>query len=139
MRRERFDLKKYFIQFFNSVENAAIPVRLLSANACLPVRSTDESAGMDMFAPTSGVVAAGCTTLVPLDISMHIPEGYYGQLSSRSGLALYHNVHVCAGVIDSDYRGNIGVLLINHNDVDYHFSVGDRIAQRTIIFPYAME
>jgi dUTP pyrophosphatase len=64
-----------------------------------------------------------------LGIALKIPNGYYGRIASRSGLALYHNIHVIGGVIDADYTGNIGVILLNCSSVIYDITEGDRIAQ----------
>jgi len=68
--------------------------------------------------------------LVKTNISISIPEGYYGRIAPRSGLAYKNGIDVLAGVIDSDYRGDIGVILFNsdHN-LDFPVNVGDRIAQ----------
>jgi len=68
--------------------------------------------------------------LVKTNISISIPEGYYGRIAPRSGLAYKNGIDVLAGVIDSDYRGDIGVILFNtdHN-LDFEVNVGDRIAQ----------
>lgn len=73
--------------------------------------------------------------LIATGLFMEIPDGYYLQLKSRSGLAKERNLHVTAGVIDSDYRGQIHVLLINHSKEKQVIESGDRIAQG-IIIPY---
>lgn len=80
--------------------------------------------------------------LVPTDISMAIPEGTYGRISSKSGLSLHHGIEVGAGVIDSDFRGHIQVLMYNHSDQDYTVHEGDKIAQmifHSIITPDLVE
>jgi len=73
--------------------------------------------------------------LIATGLFMEIPDGYYLQLKSRSGLAKERNLHVTAGVVDSDYRGQIHVLLINHSKEKQVIESGDRIAQG-IIIPY---
>jgi len=60
---------------------------------------------------------------------MKIPFGYYGRIASRSGISIRHNISVNAGVIDSDYRGNIGICLVNHSNQDFNITAGDRCAQ----------
>ena len=60
---------------------------------------------------------------------MELPRGCYGRIAARSGMALFHHISVGAGVIDEDYRGNIGVLLFNHWDTPFVINRGDRIAQ----------
>lgn len=67
--------------------------------------------------------------LVKTDLSMALPDGCYGRIAPRSGLAWHHGIHVGAGVIDADYRGNVGVLLFNLSDADVVVHVGDRVAQ----------
>lgn len=67
--------------------------------------------------------------LIPTDISMAIPSGYYGRVAPRSGLAVKHFIDVGAGVIDEDYRGPLGVVLFNHSQNDFAVKKGDRIAQ----------
>lgn len=75
---------------------------------------------------------AGGRGLVPLDLSVRLPEGTYGRIAPRSGLAWKKGVMVGAGVIDRDYEGNVSVLLFNHGTEDLCVSVGDRIAQLII-------
>ncbi|XP_010129383.1 PREDICTED: deoxyuridine 5'-triphosphate nucleotidohydrolase-like, partial [Buceros rhinoceros silvestris] len=62
-------------------------------------------------------------------LSIEWPEGTYGQIAARSGLALHHSIDVGAGVLDPDYRGEIKVLLINNGEVPFAYNKGDRIAQ----------
>jgi dUTP pyrophosphatase len=60
---------------------------------------------------------------------MQLPEGFYGRIAPRSGLALAHHIHICGGVIDQDYRGNIGVIIYKHSEILFLVFQGDRIAQ----------
>lgn len=103
------------------------------SNNKLPVCETSGSAGMDLLANTNGPI-----TLKPMQrlviktgLHMSIPEGYEAQIRSRSGLAIKHGIVVlnAPGTIDSDYRGDIGVIIINLGDEDYTVNHGDRIAQ----------
>lgn len=63
------------------------------------------------------------------DLQIEVPEGCYGRIAPRSKLAYKHGIHVGAGVIDSDYRGNVGILLLNSGSQDFFVNEGDRIAQ----------
>lgn len=63
------------------------------------------------------------------DIQVQVPEGSYGRVAPRSGLAVKNFIDVGAGVVDEDYRGNLGVVLFNHSDLDFEVKKGDRIAQ----------
>lgn len=67
--------------------------------------------------------------LVDTDISIAVPEGTYGRVAPRSGLAVKHGIDTGAGVIDADYRGPVKVLLFNLSETDFEVQVGDRIAQ----------
>ena len=106
-----------------------LKIKLLSENAKQPTLGTPGSAGHDLYSPCESVVPARGKKLIMLDISMAIPDGYYGQIHPRSGTAVRNSIETGAGVIDSDYRNNCGVLLYNHGDEDFKVSKGDRIAQ----------
>ncbi|OXA45955.1 Deoxyuridine 5'-triphosphate nucleotidohydrolase [Folsomia candida] len=67
--------------------------------------------------------------MVKTDIQIKLPSGYYGRVAPRSGLALKNKLDVGAGVIDEDYRGNVGVILFNFGDADFEINEGDRVAQ----------
>jgi len=102
----------------------------------LPHYASAHAAGMDLRAAIGEdiVLAPGEHTLVPTGFCMALPEGYEAQVRPRSGLALKHGVTVLnsPGTIDADYRGEIGVILINHGRVPFHIQRGDRIAQMVI-------
>lgn len=80
--------------------------------------------------------------LVKTDLQVMIPEGCYGRVAPRSGLAVKNFIDVGAGVVDSDYRGNLGVVLFNFSDQDFQVKKGDRVAQlicEKIEFPELVE
>ena len=104
-------------------------ITLLSSDAKLPTRATVGSAGYDLYSPDSGTIQPMERLLIPLHISIQLPVGTYGQIAPRSGLALKYGIQVGAGVIDEDYRGNVGVLLFNVSDKPFEFKKGDRVAQ----------
>ena len=103
--------------------------RKLSDHALIPTRGSDGAAGYDLYAAYDGVVASGGRALIKTDIAIALPPGCYGRVAPRSGLAWKYGLDVGAGVIDPDYRGNVGVVLFNLSDVAYHVKKGDRIAQ----------
>ena len=113
-----------------------LKVARLSLHAHVPSRASVGSAGLDLVSPVSGTVLPMQRLLVPLDIIVQLPPGTYGHILPRSGLALKHGIHIGAGVIDEDYRGNVGVLLWNLSDTPFSFKRGDRIAQ-LVVKPYA--
>lgn len=106
-------------------------------NAKLPYTATAGSAGADLFACTDSpvTVGAGERALIPTGIAVEIPAGFGGFVFPRSSVASKHGVSLanCVGVIDSDYRGEISVPVINHGDKDYTINPGDRIAQMVIM------
>jgi len=105
-------------------------VKKLSYDARLPTRGSDRSVGYDLYSSVDAVVP--CQTgnvLVGTGLAISIPDGLYGRVAPRSGLAVKHCIDVGAGVIDPDYTGEIKVVLFNHGDKDFEVKKGDRIAQ----------
>ena len=112
-----------------------IPI-INQSNNDLPAFATPSSAGMDLraFLVSNIVIAPGERALVPTGLHMALPVGYEAQVRPRSGLAYKHGVTVLnsPGTIDADYRGDVGVILINHGDSDFVVQSGDRIAQLVV-------
>lgn len=102
----------------------------------LPRYMTEHSAGMDLFADVESevVLQPGERRLIPTGIALAIPPGYEGQVRPRSGLALREGVSLVntPGTIDADYRGEVGVLLINLGQEPFRLKRGDRVAQLII-------
>ena len=97
----------------------------------LPVYATEGAAGMDVVAAEDVTIAPGARHAVATGLAMAIPAGYEIQVRPRSGLALKHGITVpnTPGTIDSDYRGELKVILINHGSEDFAIRRGDRVAQ----------
>ncbi|XP_028110266.1 uncharacterized protein LOC114308793 [Camellia sinensis] len=98
----------------------------------MPSRATDGAVGYDLSSITKMLIQPQDRCLVPTGIALQIPYGMYGRIAPRSGLALEHGIHVGAGVIDPDYRGEVKVLLYNFDKKLFQIQPGQRIAQ--IIF-----
>jgi dUTP pyrophosphatase len=104
----------------------------------LPTYQTAHAAGLDLLAAVPDdaplVLAPGRHALVPTGLAVALPSGFEAQVRPRSGLAAKHGVTVlnAPGTVDADYRGEIGVLLINHGDSPFTIRRGDRIAQMVI-------
>lgn len=126
-----------------------LPIQKLKPNAVLPRYATPGSAGLDLCACLDAPLtlerhAAGAEqgrwncAKVPTGLAMAIPEGYVGLIFARSGLATKHGLTPanCVGVIDSDYRGEIVVALVNLGAEDYVIQPGERVAQLVIV-PFA--
>ncbi len=97
----------------------------------LPVYATDGAAGMDAVSAEDVTIAPGARHAVATGLAMAIPQGFEIQVRPRSGLALKHGITVpnTPGTIDSDYRGELKVILINHGSADFEIRRGDRVAQ----------
>lgn len=106
----------------------------------MPEYATSGSAGMDIHAMLAEAVTLhpGERRLIPTGLKIELPEGFEAQIRPRSGLALKYGVTVLntPGTIDSDYRGEIGVVLINLGQEDFEVKNGDRIAQM-VVAPFA--
>lgn len=107
-------------------------VLLLDKHATVPVRSSSEAAGYDVCSIDDGYIDPGDRLLVRTGIALQVPIGTYGRIAPRSGLAVKYGIHVGAGVIDRDYRGEIRVLLCNLGRERFEFKRGDRIAQMVL-------
>ena len=106
-----------------------LKVQKLSNNAALPKRSTEGAAGYDLCASQNSTIPAKGKGLVKTGLSILFPSGLYALIALRSGLALKKFINVGVGVVDLDYRGEVGVVLFNHGDQDFEIKMGDRIAQ----------
>lgn len=107
----------------------------MSMDGTIPTKGSKQAAGYDLYAPHGGVVPAWSRMLVPLEVCVELPPGYFGHILPRSGLAVRHGVHIGAGVIDEDFKGNVSVLLMNMSSEMFVFRKGDRIAQ-LVVMPY---
>ena len=107
-----------------------------SGKHALPQFETTQSAGMDLRANIDApvVLQPGDSTLIPTGIKMALPDGYEAQIRPRSGLAYKHGITVLnsPGTIDADYRGDVGVLLINHGQKAFTIEDGMRVAQMVV-------
>ena len=114
---------------FPSWNGPQLEVQKLDDMAVVPTKVNRSDAGYDLYALHGVTVQKHCHKLIKTGISMAIPEGYVGLIWPRSGMAYKHGIDVFAGVIDSSYRGDIGVILYNSQYSDYNVEQGDRIAQ----------
>jgi dUTP pyrophosphatase len=106
----------------------ALPV-LVGAGGSLPEYGSPGAAGADLRASEAVVIPPGGRAAVPTALRLEIPRGHAGLVWPRSGLALRHGIDTLAGVIDSDYRGELKVVLVNHGEAPFAIARGDRVAQ----------
>ena len=115
-----------------SLEFPALKVKKLHENARLPVRGSAHAIGADLCCVEAFTLQPLERQLVPTGLALEIPIGFYGRVAPRSGLAVKQGIDTLAGVIDSDYRGEVRVLLINFSNEPVSFNAGERIAQLII-------
>ena len=126
--KHRNPCKLYVIKY----EEDVLRVKRMNVNAKLPVRSSSRAAGYDLSAAQSAIIPAHGKCQAKTGLAISMPPGCYGRIAPRSGLAIKIFIDVGAGVIDSDYRGEIGVVLFDFSEEEFCINMGDRIAQ--IIF-----
>ena len=115
----------------------------LAPGATLPKYATPGAAALDLYALDNVTMGVDTPTLIDTGVTVAIPLGFYGQIQGRSGLAFKENVSVHPGVIDSDYRGRVKVLMTKHSTqsgviqiedtTPFEIKKGDRIAQMLIL------
>jgi len=112
-----------------SKKDQRVEVKKLDPQARIPTRGSAQAAGHDLYANESKTIPARGQEAVRTGISITPPRGTYGRIAPRSGMAVKHQIAVSAGVMDSDYTGEIKVVLANMGNQDYEVKNGDRIAQ----------
>lgn len=113
-----------------SIDNSSkFCCKLLNNNAKVPTQGSEKSAGYDLYVSEEITVPKRGRALVKTGVAFLLPDGYYGRIAPRSGLAWKHGLDVGAGVGDQDYRGEVFIVVFNHSDTDHKFKVGDRAAQ----------
>lgn len=110
----------------------SLKLQKIEEKATIPTRATKGSAGFDFYSIEDKCIAPGLPTLIKTGIRCAIPEGYVGIIKARSGLAFRAGIDVMAGVIDSDYRGEVGVILTSVEDSVY-IKAGDAVAQMVVV------
>lgn len=116
----------------SEMQDQTLRVVLMNESAQIPTRGSKYAAGYDLYASQDVSINRNSRAQVPTGIQLAIPFGYYGRIAPRSSLSAKQSIDVGAGVIDSDYRGEIQVLLINNGSTTQSFKKGDRIAQLII-------
>lgn len=109
-----------------------IEIELLTKEAIAPTRATPGAAGLDLYAAEDARIVPGEWLTVETGVAAALPVDHVGLIWPRSGWAAKHGIDTLAGVIDCDYRGGIGVVLVNHGEEPFEINVGDRIAQLVI-------
>jgi len=108
-----------------------VQIKLLEG-AKAPVFSSQEAAGADLFAHADCEIPPRGQATIGTGVKLALPEGYYGRIAERSGLATKSQLSMMCGVVDSDYRGEVKVCLRNHGDAAHQVKKGDRIGQMII-------
>ncbi len=106
-----------------------LKIKKLNKDAKLPEYAHNDDAGMDVFAVGGVNTPRGARVKVPTGIALEIPEGYVGLVWDKSGIAINYGLKTLGGVIDSGYRGEIVIGVVNLSDEDYEIKAGDKVAQ----------
>lgn len=109
-----------------------LKIKKLHVDAKMPSYAHHDDAGFDLFSLENCKVKVGERVAVPTGIAMEIPEGFVGLIWDKSGLAVKHGINTIAGVVDSSYRGEVVVALVNNGESDYTFEKGHKVAQMII-------
>ena len=113
-------------------ETKSLSFKRLDPKALLPTRGSPSAAGLDLYSIEAVILKPKERRLIRTGLAVDIPEGYYGRLAPRSGLATQKGIDVLAGVIDADYRGEIGCLLYNAGDETIDLPAQTKICQLII-------
>lgn len=106
-----------------------VKILKINENAIIPKYATPGDAGMDLYSMEDYILKPGERKLFPTGLKMEYSKNYYTRIAPKSGLALKYGIDTLAGVIDSGYRGEYGVILINHGKEDFEVKKGMKIAQ----------
>ena len=109
-----------------------LKIKKIHSDAVIPKYAHEGDAGFDLVSVENCLISPGNKIIVSTGLKMEIPKGFFGSIRDRSGLAAKKAIHVLAGVIDSHYRGEIKIVLINLGNENFEINKGDRIAQMII-------
>jgi dUTP pyrophosphatase len=110
-----------------------IKTKKLHELAIIPKRNNETDAGADLYSVEQVLIPPQSRAIISTGVSVEIPEGFYGRIAPRSGLAAKHGIDILAGVCDSSYRGEIKVIVINTDrENSFEITYGDKIAQLII-------
>ncbi|MBR0137842.1 MAG: dUTP diphosphatase [Erysipelotrichaceae bacterium] len=112
-----------------------VKIKRINEKAIVPTRGSLQAAGYDLYSPIETTIHPHETVKIPTGWMMAVPEGYFGGVFARSGLATREGLRPanCVGVIDSDYRGEVIVALHNDSDEERYIEPGERIAQLILV------
>lgn len=107
-------------------------IKKIDKDAIIPSYAYDDDAGFDLYTSKEVEIGIGERFMIPTGLALEIPKGYVGLVWDKSGLSINHGLKTLGGVIDSGYRGEVQVGVINLGDKLYTFHVGDKVAQMII-------
>ncbi|XP_034535845.1 deoxyuridine 5'-triphosphate nucleotidohydrolase, mitochondrial isoform X2 [Notolabrus celidotus] len=121
--------KKARLETKPAEERPVLRFAKLTEHATKPTRGSTKAAGYDLYSAYDYSIGPLDKAIVKTDIQIAVPHGCYGRVAPRSGLAAKNFIDVGAGVVDEDYRGNVGVVLFNFSKETFEVKKGDRVAQ----------
>ena len=114
-------------------DDLKLRVQKISPKAKVPVRAHETDAGIDIYSINAETIPPGSRRVLPTGIKVAVPEGWALILKDKSGLAVNNGVHIMAGVIDSEYRGELGVVIVNLSKERLDIVEGQKIAQGLLV------
>jgi len=115
------------------LSDTKVEIKINTNTSVIPTKGSKEAAGYDLYADEFAHIMPGETRAVDCGIAIKIPTGFYGKIAGRSGLALFNSIFVQGGIIDSDHRGNVRVILHNASSETFHVAKQARIGQIIIM------
>ncbi|OGM08651.1 hypothetical protein A2W13_03150 [Candidatus Woesebacteria bacterium RBG_16_36_11] len=111
------------------ITKPTLKFKIIKKEGIIPAYAHEDDAGFDLYSTVKVIIKKGKIQTIPLGIASEIPDGFFVSFRDKSGLAAKFGIHVMAGVVDSGYRGEWLVVLVNLGDNDYTVEIGDKIAQ----------
>lgn len=119
------------------MKNVEIKFKKTHEDAKLPFKKRESDTGWDVFAVEDKLIPAKGSAVIDIGLNLaYITPGYWIQIATRSGLGFKHGLMCHAGIVDCEYRGNMGIKIYNLSDTDYQVQKGDRIAQLIVFENY---
>ena len=121
---------------FLEEEMLLVPFKIYSDDVFVPKKQYANSAGYDLYAAESKILLANKRAIVKTNLQLAIPKGFFGQIASRSGLAINNGIFILPGIIDSGFKGFVCLIIFNLSDIDYEVKKCNRLAQMILIRHY---
>lgn len=130
--RNRFVYNEAVFCYTVYIMRLTLKIKRLHEDAKIPSYARPGDAGLDLYAVGEVILAPNIRVIIPTGIAMEIPDGYVGLIWDKSGLSIKHGLKTLGGVVDSGYRGEVLVGIMNFSDAEYTIHKGEKVAQMII-------